>query len=97
MEQDATIDAQKARELEARVKELSATVEELRSQLAWFRRNMFGRKSETMDFEPEEQVALELEDAMIEQAALPAPEQKRKGGAARAAKRGRCGCRRICR
>ena len=80
MEQDATIDAQKARDLEARVKELSATVEELRSQLAWFRRNMFGRKSEKLDFDPQDQALLELEDAMIEQAALPAPEKKRKGG-----------------
>ena len=48
MEEAASNETQKARQLEERVKELSATVEELRSQLAWFRRNMFGRKSEQM-------------------------------------------------
>lgn len=80
MPQDAANDAQKASELEARVKELSATVEELRSQLAWFRRNMFGRKSEQMPNDPEEQALLELEDSMIDKAARSAPEKKAKGG-----------------
>ena len=48
MEQDTANQAEKTRELEARVKELTATVEDLKSTLAWFRRNMFGRKSEQM-------------------------------------------------
>jgi hypothetical protein len=54
MEQDAANQAQKSRELEARVKELTETVEGLKSTLAWFRRNMFGRKSEQMPNDPEE-------------------------------------------
>ena len=56
MEEAASNETQKARQLEEQVKELSATVEELRSQLAWFRRNMFGRKSEQMPNDPEAQV-----------------------------------------
>ena len=92
MEEAASNETQKARQLEEWVKELSATVEELRSQLAWFRRNMFGRKSEQMPNDPEAQALLGLEDAMIDNAALPVPEKKPKEAAARAAKRGRCGC-----
>lgn len=80
MEEAASKGSRKASELEERVKELSATVEELRSQLAWFRRNMFGRKSEQMPNDPEAQALLGLEDAMIDKAALPAPEKKAKGG-----------------
>ena len=73
MEQDAANQAQKTRELEARVKELTETVEGLKSTLAWFRRNMFGRKSEQMPNDPEEQALLELEDALIDKAARSAP------------------------
>jgi hypothetical protein len=80
VEQDAANQAQKTRELEARVKELTATVEDLKSTLAWFRRNMFGRKSEQMPNAPEEQALLELEDSMIDKAARSAPEKKAKGG-----------------
>lgn len=80
MEQDAANQAQKTRELEARVKELTETVEGLKSTLAWFRRNMFGRKSEQMPNDPEEQALLELEDALIDKAARSAPEKKAKGG-----------------
>ena len=80
MEEAASNETQKARQLEERVKELSATVEELRSQLAWFRRNMFGRKSEQMPNDPDAQALLGLEDAVIDKAALLAPEKKAKGG-----------------
>jgi predicted RNase H-like nuclease (RuvC/YqgF family) len=97
MPQDAANDAQKARELEARVKELSATVEELRSQMAWFRRNMFGRKSEQMPFDPEEQALLELEDSLIDKAARSAPEKKAKGGSRNGRQTRAMRMRRICR
>ena len=80
MEEAASNETQKARQLEERVKELSATVEELRSQLAWFRRNMFGRKSEQMPNDPDAQALLGLEDAVIDKAALLAPAKKAKGG-----------------
>jgi predicted RNase H-like nuclease (RuvC/YqgF family) len=80
MEEAASNETQKARELEERVKELSATVDELRSRLACFRRNMFGRKSEQMPIDTEDQALPGLEDAMIDKAALPAPEKTAKGG-----------------
>ena len=66
--------------MEARVRELTETVESLKSTLAWFRRNMFGRKSEQMPNDPEAQALLGLEYAMIDKAALPPPEKKAKGG-----------------
>jgi len=80
MQDAAANDAQKARELEARVKELTETVEDLKSQIAWFRRNMYGRKSEKLPEDVEEQELLKLEDAMIKKAACSAPEKKAKGG-----------------
>jgi transposase len=73
---------EKISQLEARVAQLSALVEKLAAQVAWFKRQTYGRKSEQLPLDAESQGFLKLEDSLIErEAAKVDPEpRKPKGG-----------------
>ena len=63
------------------ITELKEQVEKLAAQVAWFKRQMFGRKSEQLPpDDPESQSLLSLEDQMIEMAAAPPPRRRPPGG-----------------
>lgn len=64
-----------------KISQLESRVEELAAQVAWFKRQMFGRKSEQLPPEDAEgQGLLEIEEQLIEQAAMAPPPGKPKGG-----------------
>jgi transposase len=63
------------------ITELKEQVEKLAAQVAWFKRQLFGRKSEQLPSDdPESQSLLSLEDQMIEKAAAPPPRRRPPGG-----------------